>query len=71
MIFGQDRVSCDDFSDYHDKITVAGIDLLADDQFVAFIYKGMSASGSSLRGQRLRVIDLIVDGRGEEINVSR
>jgi hypothetical protein len=45
--------------------------LLAGGQFVAFIYKGMSASGSSLRGQRLRVIDLIVDGRGEKINVSR
>jgi hypothetical protein len=32
---------------------------------VTFICKGMGASGSPLWGQRLRVIDLIVDGRGK------
>jgi hypothetical protein len=40
-------------------------------QFVAFIYKGSGASGSPLRGRGLRVIDLIVDGRGDDFKVSR
>jgi hypothetical protein len=44
---------------------------LAGGQFVAFIYKEMGASRRFQRGQLLRVIDLIVDGRGEEIKVSR
>jgi hypothetical protein len=39
-------------------------------QFVAFIYKGRGASGKPLCGQRLWVIDLIVDGFGEEIKIS-
>jgi hypothetical protein len=40
-------------------------------QFVAFICKGRGASRSSLRGQRFRVIDLIVDGCGEDLKVLR
>jgi hypothetical protein len=45
--------------------------LLADGQFVAFIYKGGVLLEAPYEGQRLRVIDLTVDGRGEEIKVSR
>jgi hypothetical protein len=28
MVFGQDRVSYDDFVDCHDEITVAGVDFI-------------------------------------------
>jgi hypothetical protein len=28
MIFGRDRVSCDDFSDCHDEIAVASVDFI-------------------------------------------
>jgi hypothetical protein len=28
MIFYRDRVSCDDFGDCHDEITVAGVDFI-------------------------------------------
>jgi hypothetical protein len=65
MIFGQDRVSYDDFGDCHNEIAIA------DGQFVVFICKERGAFGSPLQGQRLRVIDLIVDGRGEKFKVSR
>jgi hypothetical protein len=41
--------------------------LSADGQFVALICKERGASGHSQQEQLLRVIDLIVDGRGEEI----
>jgi hypothetical protein len=44
---------------------------LAGGQFVAFIYMGRGASGSPLQGRGLRVIDLIVDGRGDDFKVSR
>ena len=40
---------------------------LADDQVVAIIYKRRGASGRPQQRQLLRVIDLIVDGHGEEI----
>jgi len=62
MIFGRDRVSCDDFGDCHDEIAVAGIDFY---QQVANLWPlsigGRGASGSHLRGQRLHVIDPIID----------
>ena len=67
MIFGRICVICDDFGDYHDEIVVTSIDSSAGGQFVAIICKGRGPSGSPLRRQRLRVIDLIVGGRGEEI----
>jgi hypothetical protein len=38
-------------------------------QSVAFIGKGRDVSGSPLRGQRLRIIDLIIDGRREKFKV--
>jgi hypothetical protein len=28
MIFGRDRVSCDDFGDCHDEFAVAGVDFI-------------------------------------------
>jgi hypothetical protein len=40
-------------------------------QFIVFIYKGRGASRRPLQGQWLWVIDLFVDGREEEIYVSR
>ena len=70
MIFGPDRISYDDFGDFHDEIAVAASISSANGQFIAFICKGRDASGNPLRGQRLRVIDLIVDRCGEEFKVS-
>jgi hypothetical protein len=40
MIFGRDRVSCDDFGDCHNEIAIAG------GQFVVLIYKEWDASRS-------------------------
>ena len=42
MIFGRGVVTCDDFGDCHDEVTVAGVDLSICDQFVAIICKGRS-----------------------------
>jgi len=35
--FGQGVVTCDDFGDCHDEVTVAGANLSIGDQFVAII----------------------------------
>ena len=67
MIFGWVCVICDDFGDYHDEVVVTSIDFIGSGQFVAIICKERGPSGSPLRTQRLRVIDLIVGGREEEI----
>jgi hypothetical protein len=66
MIFGQDHV----FPAMSLVIATTRSSLqasisLACDQFVVFICKGRGAFGRSQRGQLLRVIDLIVDDRGE------
>jgi len=37
MILDRDRVSCDDFSDCHNKISVAGIDLIGR-QLILWLY---------------------------------
>ena len=67
MIFGRVCVICDDFGDYHDEIVVTSINFIAGGQFVAIICKGRGSSRAPLQRQRLRIIDLIVGGRGEEI----
>ena len=46
MIFGPDRIFCDDFGDFHDKIAVAASISSASGQFMAFICKERGASGS-------------------------
>ena len=71
MISGRDRIFYDEFSDCHDKIVVVGVDFIGRRTICGFICKGGGASGSPLRGKRLQVIDLIVDGRGEEFKVLR
>jgi hypothetical protein len=72
MIFGRDLVTCDDFSDCHDKIVVTGVSSTGG-QFVAIICKGRDAPRhSQMRTVTLRVIDLVVNGgRGEEIKHRR
>jgi hypothetical protein len=67
MIFGQDLATCDDFGDCHDKIVVAGVSS-AGGQIVVIICKERDAPRhSQMRTVTLRVIDLVVNGRGEEI----
>ena len=67
MIFGRDRVPCDDFDDCHDEIAAAGIDFIGKRPIYGHYLQGEGAPGHSQRGQLLQVIDLIIDGRGEEI----
>jgi hypothetical protein len=71
MIFGWDCVSCDDFSDCHDEIVVAGVNFIGRQLIYGLYLQGGNASGSPQRGQRLRVIDLIVNGREEDFKVLR
>jgi hypothetical protein len=71
MIFGQDYVSCNDFDDCHNKITVAGINFISTGPICDLYLQGKECFWDPLRGQRLSVIDLIADGRGEDFKVSR
>lgn len=71
MIFGWVCVSCDALVIATTRSLLHALISSAGGQFVAFIYKGRGASRTPLRGQRLWVIDLIVNVRGEEIKVSR
>jgi hypothetical protein len=69
MIFCRDHVSCNDFGDCHDEIAVADIDFIGRRPICGVYLQGRGASGCFQRGYVLRVIDLFVDGRGEEIKV--
>ena len=67
MIFGQDRVSCDEFGDCHDEIAIAGINFIGRLPICCLYLQEEGCFWEPLRGQRLRIIDLIVDGCGEKI----
>ena len=71
MIFGRDHMSCDDFGDCHDEISVAGVDFIGRRPIYGLYLQGEGCFWEPLRGQRLQVIDLIVDGRGEDFKVLR
>ena len=49
MIFGQDRVSYDDFDDCHNEISIADIDFISKRPIYGLYLQG-DASGSPLRG---------------------
>jgi hypothetical protein len=50
----------DDFGDCYDEIAIAGVDFISEQPIWSLYLQG---GGMLLRGQRLWVIDLIVDGR--------
>ena len=71
MIFGRDLVTCDDFGDYDDEITVVGVDFISRRPIYSLYLEGDGCFWEPLRGQRLWVIDLIVDGGRDEFMISR
>jgi hypothetical protein len=71
MIFNWDHVFYDDFGDCHDKIAIAGIDFIGRRPVCGLYLQGEGCFWEPLRGQRLWVIDLIVDGCKEEFKVLR
>jgi hypothetical protein len=62
MIFSRDHVSCYDFDDCHDEITIVGVNF-------GLYLQGEGCFREPRWGQRLQVIDLIIDDRREEIKV--
>ena len=66
-----DRVFYNDFGDYHDEIDITGADFIGRRPICDLYLQGEGCFWEPLRGQQLRVIDLIVDGREEKIKVSR
>jgi hypothetical protein len=72
MIFDWDRVSCEDFGDCPDEIVVAGIDFIGRQLFCGLCLQWEGCFWEPpMRGQRHRVIDLIIDGREEDFKLSR
>ena len=60
MIFGRDRVSCDDFGNCHDEIVIAVVDFIG-----RWPTCGLYLQGRPQWGQLLWDIDLIAVGHGE------
>jgi hypothetical protein len=56
------------FDDCNSEVTIVGAtDSSADNQFVVIICKRKGVSEHFEQGHLLRIVDLIIDGRGEEI----
>jgi hypothetical protein len=67
MIFGFDLVICDDFGDCHDMVVIAGIDMNDSQPICGHYLLGEGCSWALPTRKVTLVIDLIVDGYGEEI----
>jgi hypothetical protein len=65
MILGLIFLSYDDFGDCNSEVTVVGAS--AGSQYVAIICKRRGVSRHFEQGHLLRIIDLIINGRREEI----